>query len=145
MSAIFVSAPGRLLAIKSDTPKGLILDVGSVQRTGIVTGLSVDQSVSAQFQPSLDRTVYITGFGDNIGTMTINLILNNPCDESTDNTSAFFDNYLKNRLSPDNVVPADLIIGSKAFAGYAIGFGWRGDSNNGHQIVAELWISFCIR
>ncbi len=138
MSAIFVPAPGRLLAIRSEHPRALIFDVGEVQQSGLVTGLEIDQSVSAQFQPSLDRVVYTTPFGDNIGGMTINMILNNECDDSDDNTSRFISYYEKARLSPDNAVPVDMIIGSKAFAGYAIGFRITGDSSQGHMMMAQL-------
>lgn len=146
MSSIFVPVPGRLVAIKSDHPRGLIFDLGSVQATGVVTSLSVDGSVAAQFQPSLNRTVYLTPFGDNIGSMDVNMVLNSSCTDSEGDTpSKFLDNYEQSRLSPSNPQPANLIIGRKAFTGYAIGFKLSGSSDNGHIIQGQLrfaaWMS----
>ncbi len=146
MSAIFVPVPGRLLAIRSDHPRGLIFNLGSIQTTGIVTSLSVDGSVAAQFQPSLNRTVYLTPFGDNVGSLDINMILNSSCtDTAGDTPSLFLDSYEQSRLSPSNPTPANLIIGRKAFTGYAIAFKLTASSENGHIIQGQLkfaaWMS----
>jgi len=71
MSSIFISAPGRLTAIKSTNPRGLIFDIGLVKGAGIVTDLQTSQQVAAQFQQSLDRAVYVVPFGDAIGSAVI--------------------------------------------------------------------------
>lgn len=138
MSAIFVPSPGRMVAIRSNHPRGLIFDVGNVQNIGIVTRLSIDQSVAAQFQPSLNKTIYATPFGDNIGTLTLNCILNTACDAEQDQAGNFIDNYQATRFSPDNAQQADLIVGGKAFTGYAVGFQLDASSDNGHTIQGVL-------
>jgi hypothetical protein len=127
-----------MVAIRSDHPRGLIFNVGDVQNIGVVTRLSVDQSVAAQFQPSLNKTIYATPFGDNIGTLTINCILNTPCDETQNQAGKFIENYQKTRFSPDNAQQADLIVGDKAFTGYAVGFTLDASSDNGHTIQGVL-------
>ncbi len=123
-----------------------MFNLGSVQQTGIVTSLSIDGSVAAQFQPSLNGAVYVTPFGDNIGSMDVNMILNSSCEDSDGDTpSKFLDNYAQNRLNPSNPTPANLVIGRKAFTGYAIGFRLLANSENGHIIQGQLkfaaWMS----
>lgn len=136
MSQLFLAVPGRLVAIRSDHPRGLIFDVGPIQQTGIVTGLSIAQEVAAQFQPSLDRVIYAMPFGDAVGTLTVNMLLNSPCNGSEDNTSDFLAQYETSRFSPDNSTPVDLVVGASAYTGFMVGFQLMADSNQGHTVQA---------
>jgi hypothetical protein len=145
MSDVFVQAPGTLVAFKSDSPQSLIFDLGAIQATGVVMNLTIDGSVAAQFQPSLDGTVYMTPFGDNVGNLTVSLLLNSRCHSGTDSASDFLDVYQSIRLSPDNPVPSNLIIGRKSFTGYATGFTLSASSESGQMVHGQLkfaaWMS----
>jgi hypothetical protein len=151
MSDIFAStAPGTLVAIEANNPQGVIFDFGPVQTTGVVIGFNASGSVAAQFQPSLNGSVYVTPFGDNVGKMSIDLLLNSACSGSSDtlgpdNVSGFLQVYQNTRLSPDNPIPSTLIIGQQSFTGYAIGFQLTGSSDNGNMLRGQLefvaWMS----
>ena len=142
MSDIFNATPGTLVAIPTDQPQGIIFDFGPVQATGVVIGFALDGSVAAQFQPSLDGAVYITPFGDNVGNLVVDVLLNSQCTAdgsvSQDTVSNFLNVYQTQRLSPTNPTPSVLIIGQKAFVGFAIAFTLNGSSENGSMIRGQL-------
>jgi hypothetical protein len=127
-----------LIAIRSAHPRGFIFNVGPIQTTGIVTRLSVEQSVAAQFQPSLNKVIYATPFGDNVGTLTVEVVLNTECGSSQDSASQFLSHYASTRFSPDNTERADLIIGQKAFTGYAVAFNLTASSDTGNTVQGVL-------
>jgi hypothetical protein len=149
MSDIFVTAPGTMVAIPTNQPQGIIFDFGPVQTTGVVVSFVADGSVAAQFQPSLDGAVYVMPFGDNIGNMVIDVLLNSQCTSGgsapQDNVSNFLTVYQEQRLSQTNTDPIVLIIGQKAFVGFATGFTLTGSSENGNMIRGQLkfvsWMS----
>lgn len=137
MSSIFISAPGRLTAIKSSNPRGLLFNIGLERGMGIVTDLATTQQVAAQFQQSLDRAVYVVPFGDAIGTIRATLLLNNNC-SGDDTAGSFIKHYAGNRLSPSTVQPGKLIIGSTPFIGFATGFSLTASVSGGHNVIGTL-------
>lgn len=139
-----------MVAIQANNPQGIIFDFGPVQTTGVVISFSADGSIAAQFQPSLDGSVYITPFGDNIGHMTVDVLLNAQCGATSnglgaDNVSKFLQVYEDTRLSPSNPVASSIVIGQQSFTGYAIGFKLNGSSENGSMLRGQLefiaWMS----
>jgi hypothetical protein len=137
MSNIFISAPGRLTALKSNNPRGLIFSIGLTKGAGIVTDLQTQQQVAAQFQQSLDRAIYVVPFGDAIGSLQATLLLNNDCN-GTDTAGEFIKQYAGNRLSPSTTAPSRLIIGSTPFIGFTTGFTLQASASNGHNVIGTL-------
>lgn len=140
-SVIFDSHPGRLVAVPSNGPRAMRMRLGNFEGTGVVTGLNVEQGVAAQFQPSLDGAVYVTPFGDKMGTMQVSLLLNEMAlcgSGAARGFDAFMAAYSRNRLSPSNAAPLELIVGASMFIGFAVGFQINGASDNGHVIRGTL-------
>lgn len=139
MADLFVTVPGRAILAGTNTgPQGLTLSLPDQDNlSGIVTRLGLSQQVAAQIQASLNKTFYITSFGDQPGSLEVGMLLNTNC--NGDNlVDEFISYYSTQRLSPATTSPSALAIGSTAFLGYPIGFSVDGSSSNGHVINGTL-------
>ncbi len=140
MASIFVAVPGRaVVAAKNHGPRGLLFSLpngGSLG--GVVTRLSASQQVAVQMVPSLDRAFYIMPFGDQAGSMSVGLMLNSLCDQTSGAVDSFLRYYRNQRLTPDNATPSTMAIGSSTFFGYALGFEMSAESQSGHVIHGTL-------
>jgi hypothetical protein len=140
MADIFVAVPGRaVIAARNQGPKGLLFSLPSQDTlSGIVTRLSLSQQVAAQIQPSLNKTFYITSFGDQPGALEIGVLLNTSCDSGTNLVDQFISYYRDQRLTPDTASPSSMAIGSSTFLGYVTGFSVDGQSSSGHVINGTI-------
>lgn len=124
-TVIFESAPGRLTAMNSQGAQSIRLNIAEFRSAGVLTGITVEHRVAAQFQPSLDNALYIIPFGDGVGRMTLELILN-PMDPNCSGgrevgPDKFVEFYLKARLSPVNFAPAVLTLHNQQIKGFVTG------------------------
>lgn len=92
---------------------------------GVTDGLSLGQSVQAQFQNALDDTIFVTPFGDAVGTIRLSFIANNQiCEDGVIITSSglsLIKTYLDKRLSPrseQSKRPVIVSVGDDAFYAY---------------------------
>lgn len=145
MSDIFVTVPGRMVAIQSSSAQGILFQLAGFEATGVLIGLDTDGSVAAQFQPSLNQSVYITPFGDNVGTVSADLLLNDTCSSSGSSgpgsgqaLSSFLSLYSDSRLSPTNPYPVQLFVGRSVFTGFAIKFQTHATSSEGTVIRGTI-------
>ncbi len=147
-SLLFDPAPGKLIAIATQTAKIMSFTLDSFEATGVLTSIQIQQGVAAQFQPSLDGVLYVTPFGDKLGTATAGFILNPELcgkGDSGRGIDSFMRTYAEKRLSPANVKPLRLTIGNTTYRGFAIGLRIDANADNGYMIRGTLdfvaWVS----
>ena len=87
---------------------------------GVVLRVRVSQSVSAQFQAALSEVVYITPFGDDIGSIELTFAANRNCGAGP-GAVAMISHYIEHRLLPTVRRAATVVIGDSAFRSYLIG------------------------
>jgi hypothetical protein len=134
MSLLFSSTadggyiPGAVVGLVTENPRPFLVLLaadaggGNPAFEGITTAANVEQSVAAQYQTSLDRTVYVTPFGDAPGTLSANFILNDTCDsnQAGEQFDAFCRAYQNTKLSPDSATQGPLlfVLGRTAYVGF---------------------------
>ena len=141
MSLIIDSRPGRVAAIRAQNPRPFVLNVGHEFVYGIATSVALQRSVAAQIATSLANTVFITPFGDNASSLTVNFILNGKdCDSPYDGAADFLDAYDATKLlQTQNTAPRTFVVGGRSFYGYIIGANLSASVDGGqHMILGTL-------
>lgn len=105
-------------------------------KLGVATAVAAEQMIAAQFQKAMDDAIYVTPFGDSVGSVSITFIANRLCAAAgTDDvdTSGFdvIQHYLDRRLQTNkNKLPATIVIGSGTFRGFLVALGFNGRSGD---------------
>ena len=144
MPSIFTSSAGTVMAIDaspnggspgtpitiridSDTPAG----VGSSsvgQLGGIITSFVATGETNTQFMHTLRDVIYLTVFGDKIGSLSIGgyLFLNNPITCGPDKTDEvpleLFYDFFYNKYVVKKKEPLSIAVGSRVFKGFLLSF-----------------------
>ena len=145
-SVIFAAVPGRMvIALPADDAQTFNLAIsnqtGDLASTGIVTGTRSSQKVSAQFQVTLDESLFVVPFGDEAGQMSVTLVHGMFCHANSgilDGVQAALQWYRNNKFQRANTAPLTLAIGSSVFKGYAIGFGIDAQAAEGGMVRSQL-------
>lgn len=118
---LFASSPGQVLVYKADELVTATLSVdGLTNRNGafdvvksVVTSIGLNESVNAQFSPSLSRLVYVYTFGDKPAAFEINgLHVSNPCDGGPSGFELMHQYWRRNRMSSRRT-PIGITIGTR--------------------------------
>lgn len=105
-----------------------------LQQIGVVTKVQVSQEIAAQFQNTLNDSIFITPFGDKPGQINLTFVANRKCN-GTAQTTDVIQHYLDRRLQPGaNLLPALVVIGSGTFRSYLVGMQLAADAS-GVQLV----------
>jgi hypothetical protein len=122
-------APGTPITIllDSDTPAG----VGSSsvgQLGGIITSFVATGETNTQFMHTLRDVIYLTVFGDKIGSLSIGgyLFLNNPITCGPDKTAGapleLFYDFFYNKYVVKKKEPLSIAVGSRVLKGFLLSF-----------------------
>jgi len=122
-------APGTPITIllDSDTPAG----VGSSsvgQLGGIITSFVATGDTNTQFMHTLRDVIYLTVFGDKIGSLSIGgyLFLNNPITCGPDKTAGapleLFYDFFYNKYVVKKKEPLSIAVGSRILKGFLLSF-----------------------
>lgn len=94
-------------------PGGDLTGMGSV----IVTAFSIDLGVNNQYAPALDKSVYVYGFGDRIGRLSVaGLTFTATCDDGKDGLAQVLAFYAGTRAISN--VKMSVSVGGSAFQGF---------------------------
>jgi len=143
---IFSAVPGRLVVVlPADDTHTFRLRVkaqeGDLESTGIVTGIRIGQRVAAQFQVTLDESLFVVPFGDEAGQMTVSLVHGMNCDTrsgTSDGMQRLLQWYKANKLQRSKMTPISLAIGSSVFKGYVVSSELDAQSAEGGMIRSQL-------
>ena len=143
---IFSSVPGRLVKVleadDAQTFRLVIKDQnGDLESTGIVTGVRVGQRVAAQFQVTLDESLFVVPFGDEAGQMTVTLVHGMLCTSSSgtsDGVQKMLQWYKSNKLQRTKMTPIRLAIGASVFKGYVLGSELDAQAAEGGMVRSQL-------
>jgi hypothetical protein len=145
MSAICpnLGANGRMIkvALSADNPAPLLVTVNGKELVslGVAIQVQASQGVAAQFQNSFNGNIYVIPFGDSPGEVRITFIMNKICDSTQNsNSTAAFEYYLKQRLSPSNTKPGTVVIGSVALTSFVIGFSLSAQAQESTMVTGTL-------
>lgn len=150
MTAIFTSVPGRVvLAVDSNEAQSFTLSVDneasgdSFENSGFTTSFKLSQKVSAQFQVSLDRSLFAIPFGDDIGMMTVGLVHGLFCDgeggsTETDTAQAIQDWYRRNKFQASRLDPIRLTVGESGYKGYVMAMDLSAEASQGSMVRSQL-------
>jgi hypothetical protein len=144
MPSIFTSSAGTVMAIDgtpnggapgtpitilldSDTPGGV--DASSVgQIGGIITSFVATGETNTQFMHTLQDVIYLTVFGDKIGSLSIGgyLFLNNPITCGPDKVDELplepFYEFFYNKYVVRKKEPLSIAVGSRLLKGFLLSF-----------------------
>ena len=151
MSAIFTATPGRVvLAMESDGVESFTLRVsgddtngGDFENSGFTTSFKMTQKISAQFQISLDRSLFAIPFGDDIGMMSVGLVHGLFCDgvggtNEIDTGQAIQDWYRRNKFQASRLDPIQIAVGETNYAGYVMALDLGAEASQGSMIRSQL-------
>jgi len=128
MSKVFVaSTPGRII-YAGDEARGAQFTIKAPGYTAsiraLVSGVTIQQRTASQFQKSLDRSVYVTSFGDELASISLDVVLATATCQTAAGDSASIDGFLSdykaNRLTPDTTASALVTIGATAFRAFLV-------------------------
>jgi hypothetical protein len=144
MPSIFTSSAGTVMAIDAtpnggapSTPITILLDsdtpagVGSSsvgQLGGIITSFVSTGDTNTQFMHTLRDVIYLTVFGDKIGSLSIGgyLFLNNPITCGPDKTAGapleLFYDFFYNKYVVKKKEPLSIAVGSRVLKGFLLSF-----------------------
>lgn len=119
---------------------------GDIMIPGISTGVRIAQRVAAQFQVTLDESLFVVPFGDEAGQMTLTLVHGMECDKnSSGGTTSVIDGvqkamawYAKYKFQRKNMQPITVNLGASVFKGYAIGFSIDAQAAEGGMVRSQL-------
>lgn len=114
---------------------------GDLESTGIITGVRVGQRVSAQFQVTLDESLFVVPFGDEAGQMTVTLVHGMLCSATSgtsDGVQKMLQWYRANKLQRAKVTPLTLAIGASVFKGYVLGSDLDAQAAEGGMVRSQL-------
>jgi hypothetical protein len=141
---IFYAVPGRLVvALQGDDAQSFkVVMKGVPMIPGIATGLRVSQQVSAQFQVTLDKSLFVIPFGDDAGQMSMTVVHGMECRSSgtgvTDGVQSALQWYKKYKFQRDNMAPVTVGVGSSVFKGYVINFAIDAQAAEGGMVRGQL-------
>lgn len=143
---IFSSVPGRLVKVleadDAQTFRLIVRDqAGDLESTGIVTGVRVGQRVAAQFQVTLDESLFVVPFGDEAGQMTVTLVHGMLCDSASgtsDGVQRLLQWYKSNKLQRTKTNPITLAIGASVFKGYVLASDLDAQAAEGGMVRSQL-------
>lgn len=147
MPSIFASSAGTVMAIDatpngggSGTPISIMIEaeaptgppsassVSIGQLGGIITNLTVTGDTNTQFMHTLRNVIYLTVFGDKIGSMTVGgyLFLNNPLTCGPDGSGGTplesFYNFFYSKYVVAKKEPLSIALGTKVLKGFLLSF-----------------------
>lgn len=133
MGDLFNSKPGFVAVIAGPAViPGRVKLSGFDTKTALISGIRVDQKTNQQFQLSLDRSVWLYVFGDQVGNVEVEgLAFPGMCETfkkdgtvNTERTAGGVDDilefYRQNRVS-SSPKPISILLGSNAISSYLIG------------------------
>lgn len=142
MTVLFETSPGRIKTIRvSGELRTFSITYGGRMLLGIATGMELQEEVTAQIATALDGSVHVTPFGDKPSVMTVQLILNQSCDEEDPNgpLEQYMDLYATRRLHPDNsMTPEILTLGNESYLAYILGHSYRATASAESSRVGTL-------
>ena len=153
MTAIFTSVPGRVvLAVESNEAQSFTLSVedeasgDTFENSGFTTSFQLTQKVSAQFQISLDRSLFAIPFGDDVGMMSVGLVHGLFCDgeggdTEIDTAQAIQDWYRRNKFQASRLDPIRLTVGESGYAGYVISMDLSAEAAQGSMVRSRLQLA----
>ena len=137
MPSIFTASAGTVMAITAPAKNGMFSieidggvwgpDVGGI--AGIVTGMSLNADINVQFTQTLRDVIYLTVFGNKMGSMTISgmLFLNNPiiCKDGSPSGGAPLTPFFK-KFQDYNAInrkePIAIVLAGNTIKGFLLGF-----------------------
>lgn len=149
-TAIFSSMPGRIVAIDADSEaqtfnlsiRGGASSGGRFENSGFVTAVELREKVLAQFQTTLDKSLFAIPFGDDVGMMSVGLVHGKVCGvngkETTDTVKAIQAWYSSNKFQSGRLNPLTLAIGENIYAGYLLEIALNAQSNEGTVVRSQL-------
>ena len=152
MPEIFAAVPGRLvIALRGDDAQAFKLVMrgpsggSEIMIPGIATGARVAQKVSAQFQVTLDESLFVTPFGDDAGQMTMTVVHGIECESNDRQAGTVIDGvqqsmqwYKRYKFQRNNMEPLTIGLGSSVFKGYAISFEIDAQAAEGGMVRGQL-------
>jgi hypothetical protein len=122
MPNIFKSTPGTVATFKEEKAiPGRVALEGFEPRGALITGVDYLQSTRQSFQNSLQGSVYVYVFGDNIGQVRVKgMILLATCEGGASGMQDVLNYYKSNRLSKRNVL-ITVFVADKLINGYLTG------------------------
>lgn len=156
MSSIFRSVPGRIVALETNDVQSFTLEVrdddagpgenDGFRNTGFTTSFRMQERVSAQFQLSLDRSLFAIPFGDDVGTMSVGLVHGLLCETSrgqasVDTSQAVMSWYNRNKFQASRLSPLRITVGSMVYAGYVLGLDLHAEASEGSIIRSQLQLA----
>jgi hypothetical protein len=142
MAVLFDTVPGRIKTIPvSGDVRSFSISYKGQLLIGILTGMSLQEEVTAQIATALDGSVHVTPFGDKPSAMTVTVVLNQQCDETEadDPLSQYMDLYKTQRLHPDNnLTPEIITTGDTSYLAYVIGQSYQATASGQSSIVGSL-------
>jgi hypothetical protein len=141
--AIFSAVPGRLVvAMQGDDAQAFkVVMSGIPMIPGIATGIQVAQQVAAQFQVTLDESLFVVPFGDDAGQMSMTVVHGMECkgsDTVIDGVQAALQWYKKYKFQRSNMNPVTIGVGSSVFKGYVINFKIDAQAAEGGMVRGQL-------
>jgi len=129
MADIFVSAPGEVVAFEMQATVGRVNIPAELKDPELISNRPAplifsstkwDQRTSQQFATSLDGSVYIYVFGDQMGTVVIVGLAFNLCDKEENGLQTVLDYYKTNRAS-ERSSPIEVAIADEVVEGFLTG------------------------
>ena len=125
MSAIFTTAPGTLIAIRTqDTPTAALIKVAGLSDTQniIVTSLSVKAETAYQVSSTIGGPQYLFPFGDKLQEIAVGaLVIPLSCPKETDGQTSAFSKlwkfYYEKRISPDKIQAVKITFAGQTISG----------------------------
>jgi hypothetical protein len=149
-TAIFSSMPGRIVAIDADSEaqtfnlkiQGDASSGGKFENSGFVTTVELREKVLAQFQTTLDKSLFAIPFGDDVGMMSVGLVHGKVCGvngaETTDTVKAIQAWYGANKFQNGRLNPLTLAIGENVYAGYLLELALNAQAHEGTVVRSQL-------
>jgi hypothetical protein len=149
-TAIFSSMPGRIIAIDADAEaqtfnlriEGDATSGGNFENSGFVTTVELREKVLAQFQTTLDKSLFAIPFGDDVGMMSVGLVHGKVCGingaESRDTVKSIQAWYGANKFQNRRLNPLILAIGENIYAGYLLEFAMNAQGHDGTVVRSQL-------
>jgi hypothetical protein len=137
MTKVFTASAGTVMAITAPAGEGMFSilidgkawgpDVDGI--AGIVSGMSLNADINVQFTQTLRDVIYLTVFGNKMGSMTISgmLFLNNPivCRDGSPSGGApltpFFKKF-KDYNAINRKEPIVIVLAGNTIKGFLLGF-----------------------
>lgn len=142
MSAIFKSAPGVLVAVRSqgaNAPSAGLLTIEGLQ-TGaqgvIITQFDSSERAAVQKQQSIGGPAYLYSFGQELSSMSCTLVAYPAsCDGSSNGVTAGWSFYLQKRVAPNRVTPIRLTFGGITLYAFVIGMRTTVSAQQGMPVI----------